>query len=288
MKRCWKLIVGSLLTVAVALTAALFFLQSPVKAENSQESEYMYRLYNVNSGEHFYTASADERDYLYLIGWSYEGVGWIAPETSNIPVYRLYNPNAGDHHYTLNEDERIYLISVGWRYEGIGWYSDEENTVPLYRQYNPNAKTGTHNYTVDKKENNFLVSIGWNGEGIGWYGTTVQPAEPARELPAKPTPTPEPKPTVTPNPTPTPEPKPTVTPNPTPTPEPKPTVTPNPTPTPSGDTTESVYVGNVNSKIFHRPTCPSVKRMKEQNKRYFANRESALGSNYTPCKDCRP
>ncbi|MBQ9610315.1 MAG: hypothetical protein IJV15_12850 [Lachnospiraceae bacterium] len=148
---------------------------------STQLSVEMYRLYNPNSGEHFYTASADERETLISVGWKYEGVGWIAPATSNTPVYRLYNPNAGEHHYTMNKEERDNLITMGWKDEGIGWYSDDAKTVALYRQYNPNAKTGSHNYTTSKSENDWLVSIGWKGEGVGWYGlsqesTTEAPA----------------------------------------------------------------------------------------------------------------
>jgi len=97
----------------------------------------MYRLYNRNSGEHFYTADSNEKDYLVKAGWTYEGIGWVAPSYSKDPVYRLYNKNAGDHHYTMNKAERDHLISVGWSDEGIGWYSDSNQTVPLYRQYNP-------------------------------------------------------------------------------------------------------------------------------------------------------
>jgi hypothetical protein len=51
----------------------------------------MYRLYNENSGEHFFTANAGERDALVKFGWQYEGIGWYAPKTSVIPVFRLYN-----------------------------------------------------------------------------------------------------------------------------------------------------------------------------------------------------
>ena len=102
----------------------------------------MYRLYNPNSGEHFYTASATERDTLRKVGWSYEGVGWTAPTSGNA-VYRLYNPNAGLHHYTMDESEKNYLTSLGWSYEGIGWYSDPNQAVPVYRQYNPIG--GGHN-----------------------------------------------------------------------------------------------------------------------------------------------
>lgn len=130
----------------------------------------MHRLYNPNSGEHFYTANVAEKDNLVAAGWKYEGIGWKAPVTSNTPVYRLYNKNSGEHHYTRNVAERDMLVAAGWKNEGIGWYSDDNEGVALYRQYNPNAKTGTHNYTASKSENDWLISLGWKGEGIGWYG----------------------------------------------------------------------------------------------------------------------
>ena len=138
-----------------------------VAAEGSQE---MYRLYNPNSGEHFYTKDAAEKDNLASIGWNYEGIGWQAPETSNTPVYRLYNANGGEHHYTFDEDEKNMLVAVGWNYEGIGWYSDDDKRVPLFREYNPNAFANNHNYTTSIEEHEFLLSIGWNDEGHAWYG----------------------------------------------------------------------------------------------------------------------
>lgn len=134
-------------------------------------TESLQRLYNPNSGEHFYTSDLKEKDVLVGYGWKHEGKGWDAPLASSIPVYRLYNPNAGDHHYTTSERERNVLLSVGWQDEGIGWYSDEARSVPLYRQYNPNAKAaGAHNYTTDTNERDFLVSVGWIDEDIAWYG----------------------------------------------------------------------------------------------------------------------
>lgn len=132
----------------------------------------MYRLYNRNSGEHFYTCRGEERDMLRSKGWRYEGVGWFAPTTGD-PVFRLYNRNAGDHHYTRSAAERDMLVAKGWRYEGVGWYSVPENSAgkkyPLYRQYNPRARRGNHNYTTNKAENDMLVRLGWRAEGIGWY-----------------------------------------------------------------------------------------------------------------------
>lgn len=139
------------------------------------QTQVMYRLYNPNSGEHFYTASVAERDSVRAAGWNYEGVGWTAPTKSNTPVYRLYSGT--DHHYTTSAYERDSLIKAGWKYEGIGWYSDDAKGVPLYRQFNPNVNpnaprnnSGSHNYTTSLAEHNHLISVGWRGENIGWYG----------------------------------------------------------------------------------------------------------------------
>ncbi len=138
------------------------------------ETQDMYRMYNPNSGEHFYTAAIDERDHLVDVGWHYEGVGWTAPVVSDAPVYRLYNPNAGDHHYTLDESEKDYLSDIGWNFEGIGWYSaPSAKGTPVFRQYNPNATAGSHNFTMDTSENTNLVELGWHFETIAWYALTA-------------------------------------------------------------------------------------------------------------------
>ena len=131
----------------------------------------MYRLYNPNSGEHFYTANPDEQGMLINLGWRDEGTGWIAPNMSNTPVYRLYNPNAGEHHYTTDAGERDSLVAVGWNdegigwysYEGFGWYADGDRMLPLQR------------YTTDEYERAILMSAGWRDAGNGWLsGAAVE------------------------------------------------------------------------------------------------------------------
>ena len=158
-------------SVITAFLIGLTFGQCPktINAEDQPAVE-MHRLYNKNSGEHFYTANRDERDALVIYGWKYEGVGWYAPHESNTPVYRLYNKYGGEHHYTMSKAERDGLIKAGWKYEGIGWYSDDAKTVILYREYNPNAYSCNHNYTTSEKEHNALVKLGWKNEGNAWYG----------------------------------------------------------------------------------------------------------------------
>lgn len=139
------------------------------KPEPPTSTQVMYRLYNPNSGEHFYTASIEERDNLVWAGWKGEGHGWTAPMSGDA-VYRLYNPSAGEHHYTTSTTERNALIWAGWSDEGVGWYTDAQQRVALYRLYNPNAYANNHHYTTDAQERSILLSIGWQDEGIGWYG----------------------------------------------------------------------------------------------------------------------
>ena len=135
-----------------------------------EEAVPIYRLYNPNSGEHFFTGSATERDNLIKLGWKNEKIGWYAAKKSSIPVYRLYNKNAGnDHFYTKSASEKDKLVKLGWKYEGIAFYASETRTTPVYRAYNPNAKMGTHHFTKSKSEYDTIVKLGWKAEKIAWY-----------------------------------------------------------------------------------------------------------------------
>ena len=146
--------------------------------DTTVEGVEMHRLYNKWTGEHFYTANDTEFNVLVTVGWTDEGIGWVAP-TEGDEVYRLFNPyvEGGDHHYTLDANEYEELQELGWEAEDVAWHSADakaENAVPLYRQYNPYAETGTHNYTADENENDALVELGWKAEGIAWYGVAAE------------------------------------------------------------------------------------------------------------------
>ena len=132
-----------------------------------------FRVYNPNSGEHFYTLDPEEHEGLVAAGWYPEGLGWVASSDESVPVYRLYNPYAGDHHYTMDAAERDALVAGGWSDEGVGWYSDPSKGVVLYREYNPYAPACNHNYTTDKAEHDGLIELGWVDEGTAWYGVSL-------------------------------------------------------------------------------------------------------------------
>jgi hypothetical protein len=47
-------------------------------AFHSGGKKSVYRLYNPNSGEHFYTTNTGERDFLVSKGWKKESVAFYA------------------------------------------------------------------------------------------------------------------------------------------------------------------------------------------------------------------
>lgn len=144
-------------------------IQKNARTFRATTSISLYRMYNPNSGEHFYTQLTSERDHLRSVGWRYEGIGWQSP-TSGSPVYRVYNPNSGEHFYTLSSYERDNLKKLGWRDEGIGWYSAASNQKPVYRLFNPNTRgAGSHHYTLLTSERDHLKNVGWRYEGVSWY-----------------------------------------------------------------------------------------------------------------------
>ena len=167
------------LVLAIAMALSLVFNVTPVQAAYSPEDyQVIYRMFNPNTGEHFYTWSADERAELYLKGWNAEGIGWIAPKPSDstIPVYRLFNPRLGDHHYTVSEEERAQCLANGWNDEGILCHALKlpEGAVTLYRAFLPNVPVGAHHYTTSAEEVRQIVAEkGWNNEGVAWYALNV-------------------------------------------------------------------------------------------------------------------
>ena len=56
----------------------------------------------------------------------------------------------------------------------------------------------------------------------------------------------------------------------------------------SGTNVTASYIGNKNTKKFHKSSCSSVKSMNESNKVGFNSRSAAVSAGYTPCKNCNP
>ena len=173
----------------------------------------IYRFYNRTSGDHFYTASASEKDILVnnpQWGYAAEGIAFYAYASQSSgasPVYRLYNSETGDHFYTSSETEknnisvspiyRFYNTTNGdhfftsakserdqlinssspYAYEGTAFYAYNEqvsNTFPVYRFYS--SKKGAHFYTANTEEKNILAAStsGYTYEGVAFYAFSAQ------------------------------------------------------------------------------------------------------------------
>ncbi|MDH6364273.1 hypothetical protein M2139_001252 [Enterococcus sp. PF1-24] len=134
----------------------------------------VWRAYNFGDGDHLYTTSRDEYDWIVGLGWQAEGIAFhsVTPAYENaLPVYRLYNPNSGEHFYTLSKAEYEAVAAEGWNKEGIGYYMVPENLgYAIYRVFNPNATgPGSHLFTKSREEADWLISLGWEDEGIAFY-----------------------------------------------------------------------------------------------------------------------
>ena len=135
----------------------------------TRKVHHMLRMYNPNTGEHFYTGSEVERDDLIAAGWNYEGVAFTFPANTGAPVYRLYDPETGEHLYTMDEAEKDLLLSKGWNYEGIAFNSAYDTEAVQHRLYNPNTTVGAYHFTFSEEEKQNLINAGWWYQGIGWY-----------------------------------------------------------------------------------------------------------------------
>ena len=58
----------------------------------------------------------------------------------------------------------------------------------------------------------------------------------------------------------------------------------NPTDPAAASTAQQAYIGNVNSKKFHLPTCPNLPA--EKNQILFSSYDEAIEAGYTPCSTC--
>ena len=58
----------------------------------------------------------------------------------------------------------------------------------------------------------------------------------------------------------------------------------NPTDPAASSTAQQAYIGNVNSKKFHLPSCPNLPA--ERNQILFSSYDEAIAAGYTPCSTC--
>jgi len=177
------------LVFAVALMAAA---KNPPPAPKTPPANVpLYRLMNRN-GDHFYTASASERDRAIKgDGYTLEGVMgliWSTQVPGSEALYRLYNGSNGhhDHFYTANPKERQEALRDGYKDERVAGYilkTQLPGTIPVYRLYSPG--TVEHFYTASEKEREVAEkNDGFKNEGILGYVAPPPPSKSVKPLAA--------------------------------------------------------------------------------------------------------
>ncbi|EPS95051.1 hypothetical protein FOMPIDRAFT_1133204 [Fomitopsis schrenkii] len=82
----------------------------------------LYRLYNADKGEHYYTTSVEEADQ----GYENEGTVAYVYETQicgSIPLYYVRNEQEADNLYTVFEAERdVAIQNLGYEDKGVACY----------------------------------------------------------------------------------------------------------------------------------------------------------------------
>jgi hypothetical protein len=148
----------------------------------------LYRFYRPDSGTHFYTTSAAERDKLAGMheagGYWYEGPVGFVLKPSTAPagtreLTRFYRPApwfTGTHFYTSSQSERDRVLTLPqYRLDGVAAAVHTRagaGLVPMYRFFRPG--TGTHFYTTSAAEVERVKLVPeYQFEGVAFY---VRPA----------------------------------------------------------------------------------------------------------------
>ena len=159
-----------------------------INLPESNDPNLVYRLYNRNTGVHFYTGNEVERDAVVeLANFDYEGASYqsIDPLTGNPqpdPVYRFLNQDTGVHLYTISEVERGVVQEMdNFIFEGEAFYaydpeigSEIDSAIPIFRFFN--NSTGAHFYTPSAVERDYIEDSlpNFQSEGIAYYAFPVR------------------------------------------------------------------------------------------------------------------
>ncbi|KAJ7616612.1 hypothetical protein FB45DRAFT_716372, partial [Roridomyces roridus] len=136
----------------------------------------LYRDFNGDIGDHFYTTDKAEYDAANQGGYTAEGARlsvFSQQYAGTVRFFRLWNGGSGDHFYTTNATEVDSAVTHnGYVHEDdkapMWIYPDQLcGSVPLYRMYNNGASD--HFYTIDAAERDDAAAHGWSFEWIAGY-----------------------------------------------------------------------------------------------------------------------
>jgi|GEM_PF-3343122 len=149
-----------------------------VVSDSTSEFVPLYRLWNSNSGDYFYTTKESEKTKAIGLGYVDEGsLGYVFTNqvSGTVPLYRFWSSSMEDHFYTTKESEKTKVMGLGFAYEGIVGYvysASGSDRDAIYRFWN--SQLSNHFYTTSSSEKLKLeqpeyITAGWVYEGVEGY-----------------------------------------------------------------------------------------------------------------------
>ncbi len=161
----------------------------------------VYRLYNISTGQHYYTTNRRERDFLVAIvplpasgpdtrvlGWRDEGITaylFTSQQPNTLPIFQLYNSNSGTHLYTESTATRDAVLAIPgaagqpspWSLQGILGYgypsgSSGQPSTPSSTPPTSPAVTSSAASAVPVEVPVLSTALNGNGSGVG-HGNSV-------------------------------------------------------------------------------------------------------------------
>jgi len=138
---------------------------------------HVYRYFNTDNAQYFYTASEQERAYIpaNFPQLRFEGEAFAAQDNwidGYLPVYRFANLLTGGYFYTINPVERDIVLSdyTYLRYDSATFFAPNawgEGVEAVYRL--ANLSNGAYLYTADTDERAaVLAGGGWRDDGFAF------------------------------------------------------------------------------------------------------------------------
>lgn len=138
---------------------------------------HVYRYFNTDNAQYFYTGSEEERAYIpaNFPQLRYEGEAFAAQDNwidGYIPVYRFANLITGGYFYTINPVERDIVLSdyTYLRYDSASFFAPNawgEGVEAVYRL--ANLSNGAYLYTADAQERSAVLAAGgWRDDGFAF------------------------------------------------------------------------------------------------------------------------
>ena len=94
-------------------------------------SVVIFRMYNPNTGRHYYSVGAGEREQLKSIGWVYEkdeGSIYTTQIFGSTEIFKLYNKNSGVHLYTESAATKDAILAafpgIWFQHTSLGYAFD--------------------------------------------------------------------------------------------------------------------------------------------------------------------